>query len=37
MGLFSKLFGGTTINFVPDFTKTEYDNWLNYLGSGGTT
>lgn len=37
MGLFSKLFGGATINFVPDFTKTEYDNWLNYLGSGGTT
>lgn len=37
MGLFSKLFGGTTINFVPDFSKTEYDNWLNYLGSGGTT
>ena len=39
MGLFDKLFKATTEKkaFVPDLNKTEYDNWLDYLESGGTS
>ena len=36
MGLFSKLFAGTVFTFKPDFSKTEYENWLEYLHVGGT-
>ena len=35
MGLFSKLFAGTVFTFKPDFSKTEYENWLEYLQVGG--
>lgn len=35
MGLFSKLFSHS--GFRPDFSKTEYDNWLNFLDNGGTS
>ena len=37
MGFFSKLFSGTVFTFQPDFSKTEYDNWLEYMHLGGTT
>lgn len=37
MGFFSKLFAGTVFTFQPDFSKTEYDNWLEYMHLGGTT
>ena len=36
MGLLSKLFAGTICTFKPDFSKTEYENWLEYLHVGGT-
>lgn len=36
MGLLSKLFAGTIFTFKPDFSKTEYENWLEYLHVGGT-
>lgn len=36
MGFFSKLFAGTVFTFKPDFSKTEYENWLEYLHVGGT-
>ena len=31
MGFFSKLFAETVFTFKPDFSKTEYENWLEYL------
>ena len=31
MGLFGKK------RFIPDFTKSEYENWLDFLDSGGTS
>ena len=34
MGLFSKLFS-KQISFEPNFTLTEYENWLEYLHLGG--
>lgn len=40
MGLFKKLFKAVVnagIGFTPDFNKTEYDNWLEYLSRGGTS
>lgn len=37
MGLLSKLFAKNVFSFQPDFSKTEYDNWLEYLSQGGTT
>lgn len=37
MGLLSKLFTKNAFSFQPDFSKTEYDNWLDYLSQGGTT
>lgn len=36
MGFFSKLFAETVFTFKPDFSKTEYENWLEYLHVGGT-
>lgn len=36
MGLLSKLFSKNIFSFQPDFSKTEYDNWLNYMSMGGT-
>lgn len=36
MGLLSKLFTKNAFSFQPDFSKTEYDNWLNYMSMGGT-
>ena len=35
MGLFSRLFSG--LKFKPNFFKTEYDNWVDFLGNGGTS
>ncbi|MBS7210922.1 MAG: hypothetical protein KH034_11030, partial [Lachnospiraceae bacterium] len=35
MGLFSRLFSG--LKFKPDLSKTEYDNWLDFLENGGTS
>lgn len=35
MGFFSKLFSGTPHVFKPDFSKSEYDNRLNFLAKGG--
>ena len=38
MGLFSMLFGSSqNIDFVPDFTLDEYENWLAFLSQGGTS
>lgn len=38
MGFFKFLFTGkATDAFNPDFTKSEYDNWTEYLDMGGTT
>lgn len=37
MGLLKRLFRNPTPAFDPDFSKTEYDNWLDYLDRGGTT
>lgn len=37
MGLLKRLFRNPTPAFNPDFSKTEYDNWLDYLDRGGTT
>lgn len=37
MGFFKSLFTGTSTGaFKPDFTKSEYDNWLKYVSMGGT-
>lgn len=37
MGFLKSLFTGKPTNvFKPDFTKSEYDNWLDYLSMGGT-
>lgn len=36
MGLLSKLFAKNAFSFQPDFSKSEYDNWLDYMGMGGT-
>ncbi len=35
MALFSNLF--LRFRFKPDFSKTEYDNWLDFLDNGGTS
>ena len=38
MGFFSSIFKGNKHQvFTPDFNKSEYDNWLNYLAKGGTS
>lgn len=38
MGFLKFLFTGkATDAFKPDFTKSEYDNWTEYLDMGGTT
>lgn len=38
MGFFSSIFKGSKHQvFTPDFNKSEYDNWLDYLDKGGTT
>lgn len=37
MGLLRSLFNSTRTEFVPNFELPEYDNWLNFLNSGGTT
>ena len=42
MGLFKSLFkeiicADRKATFTPDFSKSEYDNWLEYLSQGGTT
>lgn len=40
MGFFKKLFTAVInagANFTPDFGKTEYENWLEFLSRGGTT
>lgn len=37
MGFLKFLFTGKAIDaFKPDFTKSEYDNWLDYVSMGGT-
>ena len=36
MGLFNFL-KPKSINFSPNFKKSEYDNWLDFLSCGGTT
>lgn len=36
MGLFDFLFKDTIFTFKPDFSKSEYDNWLEFLSKGGT-
>lgn len=39
MGIFNKLLKSIVpqLSFVPNFELSEYDNWLNFLDSGGTT
>lgn len=40
MGFFKKLFTAVInagANFTPDFSKTEYENWLEFISRGGTT
>lgn len=42
MGLFKSLFkeiikAAEETKFAPDFSKTEYDNWLDFLEQGGTS
>lgn len=37
MGLLRSLFNSTRTEFVPNFELPEYDNWLNFLNSGGAT
>lgn len=38
MSIFSSIFRGNKRHvFTPDFTKSEYDNWLDYLDNGGTS
>lgn len=39
MGFFKALLKKTmdVAQFTPDFSKTEYDNWLEFLSRGGTT
>ena len=37
MGLLNMLFGKKYKSFKPDFSKTEYDNWLDFFDKGGTT
>lgn len=37
MGFLKSLFTGRSTDvFKPDFTKSEYDNWLDYVSMGGT-
>ena len=41
MGIFKSFFTESTkeeiTNFTPNFSKTEHDNWLDFLANGGTT
>lgn len=37
MGLLRSLFNSTRTEFFPNFELPEYDNWLNFFNSGGTT
>ena len=42
MGILKSLFkeimkAAEEAKFTPDFSKTEYDNWLDYLSKGGTS
>lgn len=37
MGLFSFLNSKKDKGFMPDFSKTEYENWLCFLDQGGTS
>lgn len=39
MGIFKKIFTATTnvSDFTPNFSKTEYENWLDFLALGGTS
>lgn len=42
MGFFKSIFkeimkAAEEAKFTPDFSKTEYDNWLDYLSKGGTS
>lgn len=42
MGIFKSLFKGIIkaaeeAKFTPDFSKTEYDNWLEFLSKGGSS
>lgn len=38
MGFLSSIFKGKgSLGFTPDFTKSEYDNWLDYIDEGGTS
>lgn len=34
MGLFGRR---KNVRFVPNFAKSDYDNWMNFLGSGGSS
>ena len=42
MGIFKSLFKEAfsftqNTSYTPDFSKSEYDNWLDYISKGGTT
>lgn len=37
MGFFKKHLRLKPLDFYPDFSISEYDNWLNFLGAGGST
>lgn len=42
MGILNLLFNGVTnstksAKFTPDFSKCDYDNWLDFVSKGGTT
>lgn len=38
MGFFKSLLrAAENAKFTPDFSKSEYDNWLNFVGKGGST
>lgn len=37
MGFLSFLKSKNNRAFMPDFNKTEYENWLNFLEQGGTS
>lgn len=42
MGIFKSLFkevvkAAESAKFTPDFSKTEYDNWLDFINKGGTS
>ena len=42
MGIFKSLLkeivkASEEAKFTPDFSKTEYDNWLDFIGTGGTS